>query len=352
MNRFGLVLKNEIKLFRTTIPIHVIAFLQPTVMYILMATILVHPTFDMYINPSTTSKSKELVAAMKELGSPVGSDYINPVIIDQENTETLQQVVYIEETDGQPLAIQVYGLIDSNMVKNFRNRLTAAALRLWNESLGNRAIQIKENPQLPLDMPYTLFFGMAMLPLAATFAASITGAFITAQQFENGTILEYRLSPVSSALVIGARLIRLIITGLVSASVLLGAIRLMNNVWPVSIWRVGLILIPVSLVASCIGICAGLAFRKAIPAFLVGLVISFFGWIIGSGFGLAAGFGKTYTFISHLVPNTHAVELLFPLFFDGQIGNPMISILYMIVSSSLIIGITMSIYQHQVKGNL
>ena len=91
MNRLGLALKNEIKLFRTTIPIHLIAFLQPTVMFLLMSTILVHPTFDMYVKESSIAEAKDLVTAMREVGSPIGFDYINPIILDQEKLRLLTE---------------------------------------------------------------------------------------------------------------------------------------------------------------------------------------------------------------------------------------------------------------------
>ncbi len=349
MKRIFLASKIEINFFRTAIPIHLVAILQPTVMYLLMSTILVHPTFDMYITQPAIPEAEALVAAMRVVGSPNGAAYINPIIADSDQTGSLRQVIIVEEKDGQTIASQHFGLIDSNVVKNFRNRLTAAALGLWNNSLGSRAVQIDEKPRLPRDMPYTLYFGMAMLPLTVTVAASFIGGITTAQEFESGTILEYRLSPVSSGLVVGARLVRLLLTGLVSASILLAALQLFNGIWPQSIWKIGFILMPVCLVAGCLGICAGLIFRKSIPAFLVGLVTSFVGWLLGSAFGLAAGFNPLYEFISRLTLNTHAVELLFPHYFQEKIGKAGISILYMVIASIIMIGLTMVIYQRKVK---
>jgi hypothetical protein len=236
----------------------------------------------------------------------------------------------VEDRYGRPTAVQHYGLIDSNLVKNLRNRLTSAGLRLWNEELGDRAITVKEHPWLPRDVPYTVFFGMAMLPLTASLAASVLGAVLTAQEFEFRTILEYRLAPAPVALILGARLSRLVLSSLVAASILLVAVGLVNGIWPHSLWQVGLILLPVSAIAGCLGILAGLVIRKVILAFLVGLVSSFVGWLLGSAFGLAAGFGKEYAFISRLTPGTHAVELLFRHYYGTQIGAPLISALVLL----------------------
>jgi ABC-type multidrug transport system permease subunit len=219
---------------------------------------------------------------------------------------------------------------------------------VWNDALGGQAVQVKEHPWLPRDMPYALYFGMAMLPLTAAVAASIIGATLTAQEFEYGTILEYRLAPASTGLIIGTRLIRLVITGLLSALLLLVTLRFVNGVWPASIWKVGIILIPMGVVAGSLGISAGLLFRKSIPAFLVGLVASFAGWLIGSAFGLAAGFNQTYEFISRMTPNTHAVELIYPLYFGAGVGTPWLSILYLAAASLLMVGLTIQVYRLRV----
>jgi ABC-type multidrug transport system permease subunit len=348
MARFRLLLANEFKLFRTAIPIHLVAILQPTVLYLLMSGILVHPTFDMYVDRPTTAEGHAVVQAMSEVGSPIGLPYIAPILIDWDGSHVDRQVVAVEERNGVPTAVQYYGLIDSNLVKNYRNRLTAAGLRLWDAELGNRAVVVEEHPWLPRDVPYTVYFGMALLPLTAFLAASIIGAVLTAQEFEFGTIVEYRLAPAPPILILGTRLARLALSALISSGVLLVAAGLVTGVWPDDLWLVGLILLPVAAVAGCLGILAGLALRKSIPAFLIGLVASFVGWIMGSSFGLAGGFGGWYERISRLTPFTHAVELLFPCYFGAEIGQPLVSALALVLFSAAMLALTLSAYRWRV----
>jgi ABC-type multidrug transport system permease subunit len=349
MNRFRLLLTNEFKLFRTAIPIHMIAIWQPTVMYLLMSVILVHPTFDMNVASPLSDEGDALVAAMEEVGSPIGLAYIRPVLVDWDGNAVARQIVTIEQRSGTPTAVQSYGLIDSNIVKNFRNRLTAAALRLWNEELGSRAVTIEQRPWLPRDVPYSIYFGLAMLPMTTSLAASVIGGILTAQEFELETIVEYRLAPVPAVLVLGARLVRLALTALVAASVLLVAVGLTTGAWPDDLWKVALVLLPLSTVAGCLGIIAGLLVRKSILAFLIGLVTSFVTWIMGSAFGLAAGFGGSYEFLSRLTPNTHAVELLFPRYYGTEIGEPFISVLVLGVMAVAMLLPTLLVYQWRVR---
>ena len=348
MTRFSRLLASEFQLFRTAIPIHMVALLQPTVMYLLMGVIMVHPTFDMYVSRQVARDYPGLVAAMEEVGSPIGAAYINPVPIDWNGGSIDRQVITVEMRDGSPTAVQRYGLIDSNLVKNFRNRLTAAAFRLWQAKLGAGAVSVTEHPWLPWDVPYTVYFGMAMIPMTVFLAASITGSFLTAQEFEFQTIVEFRLAPAPVAMILGARLARLVIMGFFSAAILILAIGLTNGTWPASIGRAVLILLPVAVIAGCLGITAGLVMRKVIPAFLVGLLASFVGWIMGSAFGLASGFGGLYEIISRLTPNTHAVELLFPLYYETTAGQPLVSAVVLAGCALVMMALTAMAYRWRV----
>jgi hypothetical protein len=350
MARLRLLVLNEFRLFRTAVPIHIVAILQPTIMYLLMSVILVLPTFDMQVDRPTTPEGWALVSAMEKVGSPIGEPYIRPVLISWDGSPVSRQIVVVEERHDQPTAVQIYGLIDSNLVKNFRNRLTAAALRLWNSELGERALAIEEHPWLPRDVPYTVYFGMALLPLSAYIAAAFTGAVLAAQEFELRTILEYRLSPLPAGLILGARLIRLVLLALVAVSLLVLVIGLVTSFWPAAFGPVLLVLFAVALIAGCIGILAGLLFRRSIPAFLVGLVSGFAGWVLGSGFGLAAGFGKAYQAVSRLTPFTHATELLFPYYFGASTGQPVLSALFLASLGLVLLALTALVYRWRVTG--
>lgn len=350
MRRFQMLLRNEIKLFRTAVPIHLVAILQPTVLYLLMIDILVHPTFDVNVARPTTDLGAGLVAALEQVGSPIGLPYVYPVLVDWDGGPVARQVIAVEERDGVPVAVQHYGLIDSNLVKNFRDRLTAAGLRLWDAELGPRAVTVEQYAWLPRDVSYNVYFGMALLPMATFLAAAIIGAILTAQEFEFRTVVEYRLAPVPQGLILGGRLARLVLSALLSAGILWLAAGLANDVWPRDVWLVGLILLPLAVIAGCLGMVAGLLLCKSIPALLVALVASFAGWIVGGAFGLAASFGTTYETISHLTPLCHAVELLFPCYFGATIGSPAVSALVLVLMAGGMVALTMLVYRWRIQG--
>ena len=350
MRRFRFLLLNEFKLFRTTISIHIIGIFQPALMFSLITFILVKPTFDMRVVRPTTSLGGELVAAMDEVGSPIGERYINTVLVDPAPPGRVPggQLISVETLDGTPTAVQRFGLIDSNIVKNFRNRLTAAALSLWNKSLAGRSITLEQRPWLTRDIPYTIYFGMAMLPLAAFLAGALIGAFLTAQEFEFNTIMEYRLSPISMFLILGTRLLRLSLTGLLSAIVLMTAVGLIGGLWPSSLLWAFLIFLGMAIIGGCLGTTVGLILQSTLPSFVIGLAASFFTWILGSAFGLSAGFGGAYEAVSRWIPNTYAVELLFPLYYRVGIGVSQPAILVLTSACTIMILLTTFIYRQKV----
>jgi hypothetical protein len=348
MARFRLLLRNELKLFRTAVPIHLVAILQPTVMYLLMSAILVHPTFEMRVVRPATEEGWALVAAMEEVGSPIGLPYIEPILVDDAGGEVGRQLIAVEETGGGAVAVQHYGLIDSNLIKNYRNRLTAAALRLWDGALGSRAVRVEEHPWLPRDVPYTVYFGMALLPMTVFVAGSMLGAILAAQEFELGTVVEYRLAPLAPGWILAARLVRLVLAALVSAAILLLAVGWVSGAWPDSAWLVAAVLVPQALIAGGLGTVAGLLLKRTIPAFVVALISSFAGWLMGSAFGLAAGFGGSYEAISRLTPFTHAVELLFPRYYGATIGRPAVSALVLLLMSAAMVILAAGVYRRQI----
>jgi ABC-type multidrug transport system permease subunit len=282
------------------------------------------------------------------VGSPIGLPYIEPVLVDEAGAEVGRQLIVVEETGGQAVAVQHYGLIDSNLIKNYRNRLTAAGLRLWEEALGQRAVQIEEHPWLPRDVPYTVYFGLALLPMTVFVAGSMLGAILAAQEFELGTVVEYRLAPLAPGWILAARLVRLVLSALVSAAVLLVAVGWVSGAWPDAAWLVALILVPQAVIAGGLGTAAGLLLRRTIPAFLVALVTSFAGWLMGSAFGLAAGFSGWYEAISRLTPFTHTVELLFPRYYGTAIGRPAISALVLLLMSGAMVALAAAAYRRQI----
>lgn len=349
MNRFTLLLRNEFRLVRANLLVHALVITQPLLFFLLMASVMVHPTFDMHVEQPTTAEGRALVAAMAQVGSPIGSPYIHPVLVEPGERAGLGQVVRVEQGPQGPVAVQHFGLIDSNMVKNYRNRLTAAGLRLWNQALGSQAIAVNQMPWLPADVPYIAYYGLALLPLAALLAGTFIGGVQTAQDFELGTVLEYRLTPVSPWLIVASRLVRIVLWALAAIALLVVAIGLVGGHWPEQAWLVGLIALPVAVIAACVGMLAGLLLQRTLPTFVIALTASLGAWLLGGAFGLPAGFGGPYELLSTLSPVTYAVKLLFPRYYGIDVGPPLWSWLALLLFATVMVLLTVAVYRRQVQ---
>ncbi len=325
MKRFWLLFLHEFRLLKSTWVIHFVVLVQPMLMFFLMSLVLVHPTFTMYVENSSDPFFDKLLAAMAKVGSPIGEPYIAVELIPPQSELSTQQLVSVETQNGQAVIHQDFNLIDSNLVKNFRNRVTAAALLLWQDELDTVPVEINQIPLLPHDLPYKLYFGVAMLPIAAYLAASLVGGLLAALDFELGTVIEYRMSALPTLWTLSVRFLRLLITSWLAAIILLVVIMRMTGVTPRNPLMILLILSPIALCGGGLGTAVGCRLKKTLPAFVIALASSLLFWLLGNAFGLASGFGGTYQTLSRWVPNTYAVELIFEQFFNLQVGNPSIA---------------------------
>jgi len=324
MKRYWTLFINEFKLARTAVPSHIVAIIQPTILYLFMGAILGSPLMAMNLKTPETAVGQALQTAMEEEGSPIGDQYIDLTLVEQDQPEELRQVIVVEEENGVETAVQRYGLIDGNQVKNLRNRLTSAALSLWTAELGDQAVTIEEYPWLPQDNPHKFYFGMGLLPMAMFLATIMLGSVLTAQDFENGTIQEERLAPTSIALPVTVRIARVTLYAYLSVILLLIVSGFMTGFWPASVWPVFAALLPVGIIGGGFGIILGLIFRSSVTVYVLSLGLSMALWLFGNSFGLT-NFGGLYAFFTKLSPNSYAVQLIFPQFFGREISLPGLS---------------------------
>jgi ABC-type multidrug transport system permease subunit len=175
------------------------------------------------------------------------------------------------------------------------------------------------------------------------------GAVLNAQDFEFRTIVEYRLAPTPTVLILGTRLVRLALSAFLSAGLLCLSIRLFTGASPTSIPRVFLVLIPIAISAGCLGTIAGLLLQSTIPSFVIALTSTLLCWIVGSSFGLAGGFGGLYEIASWFSPNTYAVELLFPLYYGAPVGSPGRAAVVLALGSAVMLALTAVVYRWRVQ---
>jgi len=331
MRRFLTLLRVELVMARMSLPVHLVAAIQPTVFFFLLALILVNPSMTMIGASSEDERAQAFYWELDNLHSPEGVTYVDLELVDTDSGSGLEQFISFEDLGDQLQITQAFGLIDSNRVKNYRNRLTAAALQVWNEKLQIKAVNIVERPWLENERAFSVYFGLALLPFAVILSSAIVGAVSGAQEFEKETITEVRLAPVFGWLPLAARIGRLGILSSISVGLLLVALGLTTGVWPSSLLRLFFILLLLALIGAALGITLGMVFKKTMPAYVGALSLAISGWIFGGGLGLPSGFGGIYETISYLTPNANAIYLIFPEFYGKTVGNQVLAVVALLV---------------------
>ena len=69
---------------------------------------------------------------------------------------------------------------------------------------------------------------------------------------------------------------------------------------------------------------------------------------MGSAFGLSSGFSGLYEAVSRFMPNTYAVELLFPIYYRVNTGSSLQAIILLITVGGVLFLVTNITYQSRV----
>ncbi len=350
MGRLLLLLRNELRLVRAAVPVHLLAVLQPPGMFLLLGLVFFTPTMDVEVNDPTSPLAQELVEAMDAVRSDE-LPYMRPVVRAGAEPDGVQRLT-VEEVEGTPTAVQRFGLVDGNTVKNHRNRLTAAQLAMWDARIQGQGVTVEERPWLPRDVPFLVFIGLALLPLGAFLSSAFVGAFSVAQDFERRTFLEYRLAPAPWVPVVFARLGRLLLISALGVGLMIPLEGAVTHHWP-ALGALPLVLAAlagVSLCGACVGMIAGLVLQDTIPSFLAALIASLASWVMGCAFGLPGIFGQLYDTLGLLSPNTHAVKLLFGAWYGVELQAPLLPAAALTLQGSLLLTVLLFTWRRTVLG--
>jgi len=327
IRRFWWLLQAEFRLTKGLLPFHFIGIVLPLVDFFLLVQFGPTVALTMYTAADGSPQAARLVTAMASLraeGVPDGPYYIDPQPLPAgaQLGPTVQDAVEMQAHGEGVQVTHRFANIDSNLVKNYRNRLTGAALDVWEEELGGRAVALDLEPRYAIESGYARYFGMGLLVLAAFMSSVFIGASLMAKDFEDGTILEARLSPVSPALILAARLVRLVLTSLVAVGLAAGVTGVLLGIWPDDLWRFAGLMVLCTVTTASYGLTVGLLVRRLLPSFLLGLVTAVALWIVGGGFALPLVLGPALRALSRLAPTTYMIQLLIPLYYPGSASDP------------------------------
>ena len=305
----------ELRQVRSALPYTLLTILSP-VMFMALFMLMVRGdiTLPLTVHPGPDrSEFAQVLATNRAPGNPPYLQ-VEPGTADPPRGESTDLVVIAAEPtarDGRPSGTIVHYVndVNTNMTKNFRNRLTGAVYTWSSAHLEGGDVGVEEHPTYPRDIPWSTTFGLSALGFGALFSGLLFGLLSMTREWERGTILWLRLAPTRPGLVIAAKLSACLVQCSVAGVVLVGVLRLLTGLSPARPLPLAGGLALGYLASSAFGLMVGFASRNTLTSFLTSLVTALVCWVGGGGLGPMFVFGPAAVALSRFNPATHIIDL-------------------------------------------
>lgn len=199
--------------------------------------------------------------------------------------------------------------VNTNMTKNYRNRLTGAIDAWSSQALGGRAITVVESTTHSSDIEWSAAFALATIAFGVLFSGTLFGILALSEEWDAHTMVLFRLAPQPTALVVAAKLIAAVVKCLAAGLVLIGAVWAFTGETPAQAGVLVLALVLGYLTMAGVGVLVGLGSRSILTSFLFSLVLALVAWVGGGGLGPLFVFGPAAVQIAQANPGAHLNDL-------------------------------------------
>lgn len=207
--------------------------------------------------------------------------------------------------------------VNSNMTKNYANRLTGATVNYLHEHLDAGTVEVVERTRYQADIPWDISFAVNTVVFGAMLAGLLFGLLSMTSEWENSTTKLLALCPKPAALIAGGKIIAAFIKSVLALAVLASVIALMFPLKMDHPWNLVSAAALLSVTFTGLGLILGLVVRSTMTAFLASLVISLSLWVAGGGFGDLSYFGSVTQTIGALNPATYGLNATRYAYFGG-----------------------------------
>lgn len=207
--------------------------------------------------------------------------------------------------------------VNSNMTKNYANRLTGALVNYVDVGRSSGTVEVVERTRYEEDIPWDESFAVSTLVFGAMLAGLLFGQLSMTSEWENATAKLLVLSPRPATSVAAGKVVAAFLKALVAGAVLVGVVALMyGRALASAPWLVAALCLMYVVFAS-LGLALGIAVRSTMTAFLVSLVTALCFWVAGGGFGDLSYFGEAAQAVGAANPATYALDAVRYAYFGG-----------------------------------
>ncbi len=294
MRRFLIFLRTELLAARASIMFHIAAFASPLMFLMVFALNLGEDiTFPIMIEGSSPFRETALSYA-----SPAGVPYLKQD--DAMRSITLKETEPVRVESGVLRGRLSLGIneINTNLTKNYRNRVTGALSAQFSKSFPGRAVTITEHPLYEKEPRWVHFFSVSICLFGILLSGFLFGSLSFTNEWESNAAKIMMLSPRGPALLLAGKLAGAFCKGGLTMTIYLVCSYLITGISLAASW----LLVPFFLFAYFFSITAGMVVglhaRQTLVSFIVSLIGALVLWVFGGGFGTSGatpGLIKTVT---------------------------------------------------------
>ncbi len=233
----------------------------------------------------------------------------------------------MDEEAASGTVVHLVNDVNSNMTKNYGNRLTGALVDYIGKGRSSCTVEVMEQTRHAVDIPWDESFAVSTLVFGAMLAGLLFGQLSVTGEWENATAKLLALSPRPAATVVIGKVTAAFFKAIVAGAVLVGVVALMYHRELASVpWLIAALCLTYVTFAS-LGLALGISVRSTMTAFLVSLVISLCLWVAGGGFGDLSYFGQAAQVVGMANPAMYALDAVRYAYFGGPTAPAPLAVL-------------------------
>ena len=329
-NTMGIIriIGKELVSVKENIPFNLATIISP-LLFLLAFVVMVSGGITIPVETQPASSESAFLQITANYVAPDGTPYLDLETAPAEGTPDgrsadrfiVKEEPSVSEKGATGTITHLVNDVNSNMTKNYTNRLTGALVNYINENRKANTVEVIEETRYEIDIPWDESFAVSTLVFGAMLAGLLFGQLSMTSEWENTTIKLLILSPCSAAKVVTGKVTGACIKAFVAGAVLVGVVALLYDRTLISALWLAVALCLMYVIFSSLGFALGIAVRSTMTAFLLSLVISLCLWVAGGGFGDLSYFGDAAQIVGSANPATYALDAIRYAYFGG-VANP------------------------------
>lgn len=325
MKRILLIIKKELVSVKGNLPFNIVTIIIP-LLFMFMFAVLLNQGISSAVLVSPGSSDSQFTNYLNNYSTPYGVNYFKPTAAEDvtQLTGYSNKIEVIEEphmvnNQVQGKIVQYFADINTNVTKNYQNRLDGAVASYLKNFMNNQWISVNEFPQFEKDISWSLSYSLNSIVFGMMLTGLLFGSLSFTQEAENDIFKFLILSPMNPVSILTGKICSGVIKGFVSTGIftmiLAASMSKLPDNW--GIFILGVLLTYILIIS--LGLIIGMLASSTLPAFFLSLVISLTLWIAGGGFGSLALFSEFVQELAVLNPATHILNIIRYSYFGGFI---------------------------------